>query len=118
MTPGVGGAGRHPPTPQCPELPHAEYPELPQAELYLPALPCTRRSRVGAGSMGSFADDEMVIARGVMISGEKQFLFVETETENERVVSQLIAASEPPRGALQPYEQEGRPWWTHSAPRS
>ncbi len=39
----------------------------------------------------SFADDEMVIALGVTLSGEKQFLgFVQTATENERVVSQLL----------------------------
>lgn len=39
----------------------------------------------------SFADDEMVIALGVTSGGEKRFLgFVQTETENERVVSQLL----------------------------
>ena len=39
----------------------------------------------------SFADDEMVIALGVVEGGEKQFLgFVQTETENERVVSQFL----------------------------
>ena len=39
----------------------------------------------------TFADDEMVIALGVMLSGEKQILgFVQTETENERVVAQFV----------------------------
>ncbi len=39
----------------------------------------------------SFTDDEMLIALGMMISGEKQFLgFVQTETENDRVVSQFL----------------------------
>ncbi len=39
----------------------------------------------------SFADDEMVIALGVTIGGEEQFLgFVQTETENERVLSQFL----------------------------
>ena len=39
----------------------------------------------------TFADDEMVIALGVMLSGEKQILgFVQTETENERVVAQFL----------------------------
>ena len=39
----------------------------------------------------SFDDDEMVIALGVTRDGEKQFLgFVQTETENERVVSQFL----------------------------
>ena len=39
----------------------------------------------------SFADDEMVIALGVTRGGEKQFLsFVQTATENERVVSQFL----------------------------
>lgn len=39
----------------------------------------------------SFAADEMVIALGVTRGGEKQFLgFVQTETENERVVSQFL----------------------------
>ena len=33
----------------------------------------------------------MVIALGVMLSGEKQILgFVQTETENERVVAQFV----------------------------
>jgi transposase-like protein len=39
----------------------------------------------------SFADDEMVIALGVVRGGEKPFLgFVQTETENERAVSQFL----------------------------
>ena len=39
----------------------------------------------------TFADDEMVIALGVTLSGEKQILgFVQTETENERVVAQFL----------------------------
>lgn len=39
----------------------------------------------------SFADDEIVIALGVIKGGEKQFLgFVQTATENERVVSQFL----------------------------
>ena len=39
----------------------------------------------------TFADDEMVIALGVTLSGEKQILgFVQTETENERVVAQFV----------------------------
>ncbi len=39
----------------------------------------------------TFADDEMVIALGVTLSGEKQMLgFVQTETENERVVAQFL----------------------------
>lgn len=39
----------------------------------------------------SFADDEMVIALGVTTGGEKLFLgFVQTETENERVVTQFL----------------------------
>ena len=39
----------------------------------------------------TFADDEMVIALGVTLSGEKRILgFVQTETENERVVAQFL----------------------------
>jgi transposase-like protein len=39
----------------------------------------------------TFADDEMVIALGVTLSGGKQILgFVQTETENERVVAQFL----------------------------
>jgi transposase-like protein len=39
----------------------------------------------------SFAADEMVIALGVLKGGEKRFLgFVQTATENERVVSQFL----------------------------
>ena len=39
----------------------------------------------------TFADDEMVIALGVTLSGEKPILgFVQTETENERVIAQFL----------------------------
>ncbi len=41
----------------------------------------------------SFADDEMVIALGVTISGEKVVLgFVQTETENKKVISQFLSS--------------------------
>jgi len=39
----------------------------------------------------SFADDEMVIALGVTLDGEKVFLgFVQTDTENSRVLSEFL----------------------------
>jgi putative transposase len=40
----------------------------------------------------SFADDEMVVALGVALDGRKQILgFVQTDTENERSISQFLS---------------------------
>ena len=45
----------------------------------------------------TFADAVMVIAVGITISGEKRFLgFVETDTENERVLTPFLRASGKP----------------------
>ena len=48
-----------------------------------------------------FPDATMVVALGITLSGEKRFLgFVETDTENERVLAAPALAARPGTGYL------------------
>ena len=54
-------------------------------------FPCVFTSDAGSVSRKSFADEEIVIALGVTMDGQKIPLgFVESATENERICRQLI----------------------------